>query len=316
MYADQPEFEALSYCWGHVGSGEYITVEERDDRGSHGSGQADIAVRVTDNLASALRHLRYEASIRTLWVDDLCINQTDPHEKARHVARMGSVYQLATRVIAWLGPKSEDSTFALETLEHLGKQIEMTGTRGQFPSPICDQPDWYYKYTCDNATIKALRSLLHRHWCKRLWVWQEFVLANNDAFMQCGLKTIPWYYMRRGIVLVRETNLPRVERRNGLISTTMCWLRDIFEGESGGLQSMSKLLQSISQAGCTDPRDRIYGLLGMCAREVAARIKPDYTLSYAQVYMDFFKTLPKSIEVSFCCKIAIWKRGQWKTRHG
>jgi hypothetical protein len=289
LYADQPEFEALSYCWSHGSSGEYITIEEHDQRAPRGSAKTDTTVHVTDNLASALRHLRYEDSIRTLWVDALCINQIDSHEKTRHVARMGSVYQLATRVIAWLGPESEDSSLALETLEHLGRQIEMTPTKGQLPSPICDHPEWRYKYPCDHTTIKAVRSLLNRRWCHRLWVWQEVVLANDGAVMQCGLKTIPWYYMRRGIVLLRETDLPQVEMRNGLIPTTMTWLPYVFEDVWRGLASMTKLVHATSQACCTDPRDRIYGLLGMCAQEVAVRIKPDYTLSYAQVYMDFFR---------------------------
>jgi hypothetical protein len=287
LYAGQPEFEALSYCWGPALLGEHVTMEASD---GHHNGKTEVNVPVTDNLASALRYLRRPSSTRTLWVDALCINQADGHERSRHVARMGSVYQLATRVVAWLGPESDDSTLALDTLEHLGKQIEMKSS-GQIPSPIADHPEWYANYPCNRKTITALKSLLHRHWTQRLWVWQEIVLANNDALMQCGHKTILWYYMRRGIVLLRETNLPDVEMRSGLISTTMCWLPYIFETDALDWRDVSKLLQSTSQAGCTDPRDRIYGVLGMCPREVAARIKPDYTLSHAQIYRDFFKQI-------------------------
>lgn len=54
---------------------------------------------------------------------------------------------------------------------------------------------------------------------------------------------------------------------------------------------MFKQLQSTSQAGCTDARDRIYCLLSMYAQEVAARIKSNSTISYTEVYLDFFKSV-------------------------
>jgi len=40
-----------------------------------------------------------------LWIDALSIDQSNDSEKGPQVAMMGAIYQLATRVIAWLGPE-------------------------------------------------------------------------------------------------------------------------------------------------------------------------------------------------------------------
>ncbi len=282
-----PEFEALSYSWGHSGSTEQIYVEKSDDFPNCALDDPNMALPVTDNLAAALRHLRSSTTNRTLWVDAICINQGNLVERGRHVARMGSVYALATRVVAWIGLESEDSPLALDTLEHLGKQIEMKRT-GSIRSPICDRPEWIHDFPCDDAMLSALRDLLNRRWFQRLWIWQEIVLANGDAQIQCGLKTVPWYYFRRGLVVLRETHLPHAWMRKGLVPSPMLCLPYIFEAEYRVWNGISGLLHSASQAGCVDPRDRIYGLLGMCERQLAAQIQPDYTLSHPQVYKDFF----------------------------
>ncbi|KAG7291026.1 hypothetical protein NEMBOFW57_001034 [Staphylotrichum longicolle] len=293
----QPEFEALSYTWGSagLGSGEHVRIEQSDDFPHRAPDDPDMILSVTDNLAAALRHLRSPTDPRTLWIDALCINQADVVERGRHVARMGSVYALATRVVAWLGPEADDSTRALETLEHLGKQIEMKGT-GEILSPICDRPEWVHKFPCDDATLRALRALLHRRWFQRLWVWQEIVLANLDAHVQCGRKTVSWYFLRRGLVILRETDLPRAEMRAGLMPNPLCWLPYIFEADYRVWHGVSKLLHSAGQTGCVDPRDRIYALLGMCEPRLAARVRVDYTLPHAQVYADFFKLFVESYQ--------------------
>jgi hypothetical protein len=50
------------------------------------------SVQVSANLALALRYLRREKTVRTLWVDTVCINQGDDEEKRMHVQRMDLVY--------------------------------------------------------------------------------------------------------------------------------------------------------------------------------------------------------------------------------
>lgn len=292
LHSDQPEFEALSYCWGPSSPLEHLIIEPHAEGSTRATPELDARdplptrMSVQQNLIAALRHLRYPSQPRTFWVDAICINQTDLAERGRHVARMGSIYELASRVVAWLGPETDSSSLALNTLETLGMQLEMLADIN-LPSPTATHPEWLINYPCDDRTLRALRSLLNdAAWFQRLWIWQEIVLANATAVMQCGAKVADWYNVRRGLVVLRETTLPDAWMRKGLMPNPLLYLPYIFGRTMKRWDSISKLLLATSHSGCTDPRDRIYGLLGMCDRQLAKQIAPDYTLTAAQIYKD------------------------------
>jgi hypothetical protein len=57
-------FEALSYVWGDPKSLCSIDLK-------------DCTIEITETLAVALRHLRKKDQERIMWIDQLCINQTD-----------------------------------------------------------------------------------------------------------------------------------------------------------------------------------------------------------------------------------------------
>jgi hypothetical protein len=90
------EYEALSYTWGGEQSAASISCNGN-------------LFRVTENLFEALKTLRHPHSEdRYLWIDAVCINQKDPSEKAVQVRNMLTIYQKATRVMAWLGAEPKD----------------------------------------------------------------------------------------------------------------------------------------------------------------------------------------------------------------
>lgn len=65
---DQPEYEALSYVWGHSSDSRHIFLNEKK-------------IIVTNNLFDALTCIRDEKEARSLWVNAICINQNDDKEK-------------------------------------------------------------------------------------------------------------------------------------------------------------------------------------------------------------------------------------------
>ena len=67
----QPAYEALSYVWGPKSHTDVIYIVENDDNIQ--SSAETLTIR--QNLAQALRYLRYERMSRTLWIDAICINQ-------------------------------------------------------------------------------------------------------------------------------------------------------------------------------------------------------------------------------------------------
>lgn len=87
---DSPQFEALSYVWG----------DPQDTAPVHLDG---FVFQVTRNLEAAVRRLRKRAEERVIWIDQLCINQTDLDEKSIQVAIMPQIYQSCSEVVLWLG---------------------------------------------------------------------------------------------------------------------------------------------------------------------------------------------------------------------
>jgi hypothetical protein len=90
-----PKYEALSYTWGDENDRREIAVN-------------GYIVDVTVNLYSALRRLRLENETRVLWIDALCINQTDLDERSQQVQLMRNIYTLCDRTVIWVGETPED----------------------------------------------------------------------------------------------------------------------------------------------------------------------------------------------------------------
>ncbi|KAF3761982.1 HET-domain-containing protein, partial [Cryphonectria parasitica EP155] len=89
-------FEALSYVWGNDEPRKFILL----------NGQPWPVGR---NLAHILRRLRYEDRARSLWVDEVCINQDDVDEKFHQVRLLAKVYKQSARCLIWLGNVDEGS---------------------------------------------------------------------------------------------------------------------------------------------------------------------------------------------------------------
>lgn len=98
-----PSFSALSYVWGSSSiPSPFITCNN------------GVRVPITDSCFAALRAvLRHHGRV-TIWVDAICINQSDTHEREVQVQLMGQILQFATSFYIWLGPgtKASDAAFA------------------------------------------------------------------------------------------------------------------------------------------------------------------------------------------------------------
>ena len=89
-------YDAISYCWG-------------DPRHLSPVFCADSVIWITDNLYNALYRLRQRSQARLLWIDAICINQSDVDEKSWQVQMMAEIYQNADRVLIWLGEDAYNS---------------------------------------------------------------------------------------------------------------------------------------------------------------------------------------------------------------
>ena len=100
-YPQETLYEALSYTWNNPVFPEVIydcDILDPDRR---------QYIPVTQNLYNALQCLRKADAPRNLWIDALCINQTDLQEKGYQVARMDKTYLGADCVVVWLGHNND-----------------------------------------------------------------------------------------------------------------------------------------------------------------------------------------------------------------
>jgi hypothetical protein len=86
----RPNYEALSYAWGSESVSNDIEVN-------------GTCCKVTRNLHDALSHVRRPDAETVIWVDALCIDQSNAKEKTQQVTLMGEIYAQCTQVLIWLG---------------------------------------------------------------------------------------------------------------------------------------------------------------------------------------------------------------------
>ncbi|TXC00850.1 hypothetical protein FocTR4_00007940 [Fusarium oxysporum f. sp. cubense] len=104
----ESEYYALSYEWGDESKNDpFIKVNDGE-------------VQIRKNLFDALKNIRKATEDLQLWVDAICINQSDVQEKSQQVSMM-ELY-LAKSYVVWCGAKSiPDAEFeeSLATLNGL-----------------------------------------------------------------------------------------------------------------------------------------------------------------------------------------------------
>jgi hypothetical protein len=108
-----PEYDAVRYAWGHDKSTTSVVCN-------------GFPLEIGTSLFTALPFVhasRPEPRTRPLWIDAICLNQDNPHEKEIHVPLMHEIYENASRTLVWLGVEGENSDFAMDRIESLTQKM-------------------------------------------------------------------------------------------------------------------------------------------------------------------------------------------------
>lgn len=278
----RPVYDALSYVWGKPSNpNDSINVLVLD--GHH--------FPATANLVSALRHLRPPVGAHpiTLWVDAVCINQDDLNERSQQVSMMRDIYASAERVVIWIGEEGDGSDVVFDALPVIA------GPDGQQ-----DAERLSLMRECSSFFISVVD---RRPWFSRTWILQELAMAKHDPLVVCGWKSAPWSLFIKGWVAIareafsemglvseagskREGDAGDFQRVALMKLDVLNELREEAMRTQGG-ESLWKLLMISRSSEATDPRDRIYGLLGMLKTDgLGTAIPVDYHKPTAAVYSD------------------------------
>jgi hypothetical protein len=266
-------------------------------------------LKITPNLNCALMNLRLDSQPRVLWIDAICINQTDLVERSTQVNLMLQIYQKAKKTVVYLGEKSADSDVAAEYLEsHMTRvraAIADFMNRRRFANSPAEMLQICAKtlgtsqaklFEGSNQTVvqKALVSFLCRPWFRRIWVIQEFVVSAN-VDMYCGKTKCEWGsfgMMFQGSFAEAKVTWDQAiepEQRLDFYRGTaqimqMHELRNKFHGADNNTRKsrLLQLLTSCRQADATMPVDKVFALLNLSSERDPPQ--PDYLRSKAEIY--------------------------------
>jgi hypothetical protein len=113
---NNPTFVALSYCWGSTPRDEY--THEIQIECEYGVS----TMVISETAHRALTDVRDHLGSMTIWIDALCINQSDNSEKAIQIPLMREIYTRATTVYVHLGPGTESTDAALGWMTQVSRR--------------------------------------------------------------------------------------------------------------------------------------------------------------------------------------------------
>jgi hypothetical protein len=289
-------FQALSYVWGDATQRQDLMVIVL-------AGEIKVVCKlsVTANLAEALVHYPFRDNHVLLWSDAICINQDDHEERAQQVQLMQRIYSKADTVTAWLGPEADSSNLAMNLLTRIGESVDVDMYTKRVTKRAASP--WLTKSAMDNGyttllldcnfpipwdgpEAQALEALFNRPWFERLWIRQEVILGGERTALLCGGSSIMWSTFRKAAYVLSEKRVEDAHPDKVKWMMRTHFVSCIWFHDKGSLQS---LMRDLRKTTCSDPRDRVYGALGVLPFDslgIIRDIKPDYTKSAVEVYRD------------------------------
>ncbi|KAK3372583.1 heterokaryon incompatibility protein-domain-containing protein [Podospora didyma] len=260
-FNDCPEYETVSYTWaGEDGDG---ALRRPVYIGDHW----DVLLQ-TQNCWDMLCFMRPWRGTRMLWVDAICIDQANDVERSSQVANMGKIYSACTSVVVYLGP---DIAVPIQHRKH--------PRRHRLHELESDEvvPHFAQKPSCE----VSLAGILKRRYFSRVWVIQELLLSQHMV-MRVGDVD---FWADAAMSARLSSCLPGWS----WTTTTAPWVQFAAQG-AGVIDDISALFSMTLHAQATDPRDRIFGLLGILPKDSTQkdRFQPDYSLSCQNVFLGFF----------------------------
>ncbi|CAF3504471.1 unnamed protein product [Fusarium graminearum] len=217
---DRMPYEAISYTWATISG-------NRQKDHAIFIGKSWSMLPITENCFDALTSCRLEDEDRYLWVDSICINQSDISERTHQVGLMRQIYSAANRVLIYL------------SVDHASSD----------PATVNDDPE----------------TLCLNPYFSRIWVVQEIGSAKK-AIVLYKRQSMGWDFF--------HTNLQRLMTRK--------WVRHFGRARQiDDAESFLALLEDTWDCHATDPRDKVFALLGLWKES----LEPDYTLSPQAVYI-------------------------------
>ncbi|KAK8058831.1 HET-domain-containing protein [Apiospora phragmitis] len=307
LQSGESNFQALSYTW-----------ETPSEPGARGIMLCGRPHSVSANLYAALRRLRQKTTSRVMWIDAICINQDDLEERAAQVTLMKQVYSKAREVLIWLGDSISPAhrsagEASCESGSNAGQLCHDLSVEDAKPfSWLVDRADALAKSSSEDDALTAFAMLyllsINEHWCHKS-IFHEFALARDAQFV-VGSVAAP-ASLARDFYRSYANHLPPgacchesvtwrmtselwddiVQKRLALWGSSAVRMMHL-SGARGNTKKnpgtmLRELLWLLRTKSSTDPRDKVYGVLGLLPEvsfDEQTLLKPDYSLAASQTF--------------------------------
>lgn len=336
---------ALSYCWGDMTRQRTIgLVHHRVDEGKKKivakkdhvlPGQETLVTvdtetrrtfNVTESLYQALKSLRKAAprlkenfqilDHQPIWIDALCINQSDMKERNSQVGMMGSIYSQAFFVFIWLG-EDQDIMRGLNLIQAM---INLLRDTWESDFDMLDPKDEHImslfnsKYKIDNEILdpescfQTLERLFANPYFRRIWVLQEATINIQCTWIHVTNAEVPWVWIivaDRFRTLWRELYYTAHSGELPVIWAALLKARLNYHGAPGGEEThentetvivgaplYSLFINTYEEFEASDLRDKLYALLDLgietrSGTQGKKELAPDYERSVSEVFSKF-----------------------------
>ncbi len=295
----RPDYAALSYTWGDPIFDRHIICEGRN-------------LPVTQHLDTALRRFR-ATTWRWIWVDAVCIDQSNISERNQQVSMMRDIYIQAKMVFIYLGEAGqwdEEGIIHMKSVYEMSILVKRESLEGLsevdrsrlirfrecreagFPGGATESSDWLGtgRPLPDYMKLTAAQAIFARAWFTRAWIVQE-VAVGSQATVLLGPHRFPLNLIFAFSQVLHTLGLPSFDPSRTKeelygswydISAILNLAYMIMERKS---YKLIELLARFRMSHSSDPRDKVYSLIGL-ARNMDQALIIDYSKSVKDVYLD------------------------------
>ncbi|KAJ9609562.1 hypothetical protein H2200_005889 [Cladophialophora chaetospira] len=228
--------------------------------------------------------------ITVWWIDQICINQEDEADKTQQMKLMKKIFERAHMVMAWLGPASENSDFAMEMIEQNSpRPAKSTSNKSaRAHASLGFDPE------VEARLSKAIGSLGRRQWWQRTWILPEATaIKSSKTWIICGTKRVSLktmlsfrkrYHYLPPVIKKAASRFPQTGSVFKLVQHV--WVFHWLRTRSRGFK-LYRLLDHVAATETTDPRDKIFSMLAFSKEHCksGSKLQPDYSISPFDAYV-------------------------------
>ena len=268
---ESPRYCCLSYTWDGA---RYCDEDDSWTKPEEAIVLDNTVFNIRKNLYAAMLQLIDSGVTGPIWIDALCINQTEIAERNNQVSQMGRIFKGAEIVSVWLGKEEGSTALAIRSMDKFAINIDQLVDDYSGLHDVLKKGFERPNYT-DAELVASIEFMTTYRWFSRVWTVQELCLASSVEFL-CGSKRIDMETVIKGSFISNLCGLTSAWARLGS-RQELQWARNFgvnMLGELAGRKkdssrpSIGVLAQLYRSRKATDPRDKVFGVASISGRSI------------------------------------------------